>query len=271
MRTTISVSVETVSGATAGVERLLALFSAYEIKAAFFVSLGPGRDSGFLRRLAASNHLLAHADVFRMIGNAGHDLGMAPWDASAWASGAAHADRAWTLKHWQRAVDSWQDAFNADPSSHAATDLQANPWLFALEEESNLAFASDVLGKSPFLPVMQNIEGRCVQLPVTLTPLSVLRATGKYQESTLHEELFASSQKILPAGQHWRITADEDPGLVEKMIVMWKGSSREFLPLSAVAAAAAESDIRQHMVGWDQQEDDSWKAAQSLACTDLRR
>ena len=145
-----------------------------------------------------------------------------------------------------------------------------NPWLFAFEQQAGLAFASDVLGKSPFFPVMQSIESRCVQLPVTLVPLSVLRATGKYQESTLHEELFASSQKILPAGQHWRISADENPALVEKMIVMWKGSSREFLTLPAVAEAAAESDIRQHTVGWARQEDAGWAATQSLACADLR-
>mgnify|MGYP001813293730 FL=1 len=268
MRTTISVIVETVSGATAGVERLLALFRAYEIKASFFVSLGPGRDSGFLRRILTSNHLAAHADVFHSIRNAGHDLGMAPWDSSAWASGAAHADRAWTLKQWQRAVDSWQDTFNADPASHAATDFQANPWLFALEEASNLAFASDVLGKSPFLPVMQNIESRCLQLPVTLVPLSILRSCGEIQESRIHEELFAMSQKILPMGQHWRIGADEDQALVEKMVVMWKGSSREFLPLSAVAGAAAEADIRQHSVGWEQQGNTGWTATQSLPLAD---
>ena len=271
MRTTISVTVETVSGATAGLERLLALFASYDINVTFFVSLGPGRDSGFFRRLAASNHLLAHADIFRTIVTAGHDLGMAPWDTSAWASGAAHADREWTLGQWKRALESWQDLFNGNPASHAATDFQVNPWLFECEQQAALAFGSDVLGKSPFLPVMQTIESHCLQLPVTLVPLTVLRATGKCPESTLHEELFAASQKILPAGQHWRITADENPVLVEKMIVMWKGSSREFLPLSAVAEAAAKSDIRQHTVGWDQQEDASWAATQSLACTDLRR
>jgi undecaprenyl phosphate-alpha-L-ara4FN deformylase len=271
MRTTISVTVETISGATAGLERILALFSAYEIKASFFVSLGPGRDSGFFRRLAASNHLLAHADMFRAVGKAGHDLGMAPWDSSAWASMAAHADREWVLGQWKRALESWQDLFSVPPASHAATDFQVNPWLFEVEQQTGLAFASDVLGKSPFLPVMQAIESHCLQLPVTLVPLSVLRASGKCPESTLHEELFAASQKILPAGQHWRITADENPALVEKMIVMWKGSSREFLPLSAVAEAAANSDIRQHTVGWDQQQDASWAAAQSLACVDLRR
>ena len=271
MRTTISVTVETVSGATTGLERLLALFSAYEIKVAFFVSLGPGRDSGFFRRRSASNHLLAHADRFRTIVEAGHDLGMAPWDPSAWASKAAYADREWTLGQWRRARESWQDLFNRNPASHAASGFQVNPWLFEVEQQAGLAFASDVLGKRPFLPVMQTIESHCLQLPVTLVPLSVLRASGNYTESTLHEELFASSQKILPAGQHWRISADETPALVEKMIVMWKGSSREFLPLSAVAEAAAQGDIRQHTVGWDQQEDASWAAAQSLACADLRR
>ena len=264
MRTTISVIVETVSGATTGVERLLGLFNAYEIRASFFLSPGPGRDTGFFRRRAASNHLSRHADRLRAIRDAGHDLGMAPWDAAAWAVRAAHADRKWTRDQWQRAVDSWQNAFNADPASHAATDFQVNPWLFELEQQAGLAFASDVLGKTPFLPVMQDTGSECMQLPVTLVPLSVMRRSGGIEESRLHEELFALSQKILPMGQHWRITADEDPGLVEKMIVMWKGSSREFLPLSDVAGSAAAGDLRQHAVGWEQQADGNWRAAQSL-------
>lgn len=268
MRTTISVSVETLTGASTGVGRLLDLFQAYEIKASFFVSLGPGRDAGFLRRRMPSSHIAAYVDALRAIPAAGHDLGMAPWDSTAWVAQAAHADEAWTRTQWQRAIDSFQDAFDVTPVSHAASGFQVNPWLFVLEQQAGLVYASDVLGKSPFLPLMQEQQGRCPQLPVTLVPATVLRAAGGIAGEKLHEELFALSQKILPMGQHWRIDADESPDLVEKMIVMWKGMWREFLPLSAIAEAAAVADIRQHTVGWDQLADGSWAATQSLPSAD---
>ena len=269
MRTTISVSVETLSGATTGVGKLLDLFGAYAIRASFFVSLGPGRDTGFLKRRMPSSHIAGHLDVLRAIPEAGHDLGMAPWDSAAWAAHAAHADEQWTRTQWQQAVDSWQGAFDDNPASHAASSFQVNPWLFVIEQQADLAYASDVLGKSPFLPVMQEQPGHCPQLPVTLVPAPVLRAAGGIPGEKLHEELFALSQKILPMGQHWRIDADENPDLVEKMIVMWKGMWREFLPLSAIAEAAAMADIRQHGVGWDQLADGSWAATQSLPSADI--
>lgn len=264
MRTAISVSVDTLSGATAGVERLLALFGSYDIRCSFFVSLGPSRDSAFLKRRMSSNRIATHADAIAAIPAEGHDLGMAPWDSAVWAAEAAHADEAWTRDQWKRALESWQDLFGATPASHAATAFQANPWLFRLEQQAGLAFASDVFGKSLFVPVMQEQQGGCPQLPVTLAPATVLRASGGIAAERLHEELFSLSQKILPAGQHWRISADEDPELVEKMIVMWKGSWREFQPLSAIAGAARATAVRQHRVGWDQLEDGSWAATQSL-------
>ncbi|MEJ2320985.1 MAG: hypothetical protein P8Z31_01240 [Gammaproteobacteria bacterium] len=271
MRIAISVSVDTLTGATSGVERLLALFRAYDIKSSFFVSLGPGRDCGFLKRRMRSNHIATHADAIAAIPAEGHDLGMAPWDSAAWAAEAAHADEEWTREQWQRALESWQDVFGTTPSSHAASAFQANPWLFRLEQQAGLAFASDLFGKSVFHPVMQKQQGSCPQLPVTLAPAAVLRASGGIAGERLHEELFALSQKILPSGQHWRIGVDEEPELVEKMIVMWKGSWREFQPLSAIAGAARAAAIRQHAVGWDQLADGSWAASQSLPFADLCR
>lgn len=269
MRTTISVIVETVSGATVGIEKLLALFNAYEIKASFFLSPGPGRDAGFFGRRRSSNHLLNLVDGPNAILSAGHDLGMAPWDSAEWAARAARADEQWIRSQWNLALASWQEAFGTTPTSHAATDFQVNPILFELEQGAGLGFASDTMGKSAYLPVMQKRQGECVQLPVTLTPLPVLRSSG-IPDGKLHEELYARSQKILPIGQHWRIDADEDPELVEKMIVMWKGSSREFIPLSAIADNASASDIRQHTVGFDKLADTCWAAAQSLPFADQR-
>ena len=142
MRTTISVIVETLSGATRGIEKLLALFDAFDIRTSFFLSLGPDRNAAFLKRRRSSGYLETCADHFQAIRQSSHDLGIAPWDPGRWSRKAAHADAARTRNQWDRALEAWYGLFPDAPAGHAATDFQANPWLFELEEDEELAFAS---------------------------------------------------------------------------------------------------------------------------------
>lgn len=82
----------------------------------------------------------------------------------------------------------------------------------------------------------------------------------------LHEELFDASLKLLPQGQHWRIVAGRDDlELVEKLIVMWRGASKEFISLSQIAAIySVDGEVRQHQVGWQEIGTGHYVAAQSL-------
>ena len=108
--------------------------------------------------------------------------------------------------------------------------------------------------------------GCSLALRLVLLELPVERAEADAEETAeadVEDASAAAVEEVTGAD------ADESPDLVERMIVMWKGMWREFLPLSAIAEAAAMADIRQHGVGWDQLADGSWAAAQSLPSADI--
>ncbi len=265
MRITISVMVDSLAGAGDALHQLLDLLSSYELKATFFVSCGPDRNAPLLSRLRGADHISSFADNLHAIPEQGHEIGLAPWDPVSWRQKAAVAHRQWISEQWTRALESWQDLFSEEPVSHAATDFQVHPELFRLEQHSGMKYASDTCGKTPFYPLMVSQNSSCMQLPVTLPGIRELLNSDAVADERLHEEIYDTSLNRLPLGHHWRFVAGQDDlQLLEKMIVMWRGSSGEFMTLAELAEIAAESQPHQHIVGWDTLADGRSVAAQSI-------
>ncbi len=265
MRITISIMVDSLAGAGDALHQLLELLSSYELKATFFISCGPDRNAPLLSRLRGADHISSFADNLHAIPEQGHEIGLAPWDPVSWRLKAAVAHHQWISEQWMRALDSWQDLFSEEPVSHAATDFQVHPELFRQEQHSGMKYASDTCGKTPFHPLMINQHSSCMQLPVTLPGIRELLNSDAVADERLHEEIYDASLSKLPLGHHWRFVAGRDDlQLLEKMIVMWRGSSGEFMTLAELAEIAAESQPHQHIVGWDTLADGRSVAAQSI-------
>jgi len=265
MRITISVMVDSLAGAGDALEQQLQLLSSYELKATFFISCGPDRNAPLLSRLRGADHISSYADNLHAIPEQGHEIGLAPWDPVSWRLKAAVAHRQWISEQWKRALEGWRDLFSEDPLCHAATDFQVHPELFRLEQHSGMKYASDTRGKTPFYPLMLKQHSSCMQLPVTLPGVRELLNSDDLAEERLHEEIYDASLSKLPLGHHWRfVAAQDDLQLLEKMIVMWRGSSGEFMTLAELAEAAAGSQLQQHIVGWDTLADGHSVAAQSI-------
>jgi hypothetical protein len=265
MRITISVMVDSIAGAGDALQQLLQLLSSYELKATFFISCGPDRNAPLLSRLRGADHISSYADNLHAIPEQGHEIGLAPWDPVSWRQKAAVAQQQWISEQWQRAFESWRDLFCEDPISHAATDFQVHPLLFQLEQQSGMGYATDTCGKTPFYPLMVNQHSSCLQLPVTLPGIRELLNSDAVANERLHEEIYDASLSTLPLGHHWRFVAGQDDlQLLEDMIVMWRGSSGEFMTLAGLAETAAESQPHQHIVGWDTLADGRSVAAQSV-------
>lgn len=261
--------VESLAGAGDALQQILQLLSSYELQATFFVSCGPDRNAPFLSRLRGADHISYYADPLHAIPEQGHEIGMAPWDPVSWRQKAAVAQPHWIAQQWSRGFESWQDLFSEQPLSHAASGFQAHPELLRLEQHSGMHYASDTRGKTPFHPLMNNQRYSCLQLPVTLPGAAELLNSNVVSEAVtderLHEEIYDASLNGLPFGHHWRFVAGEDDlPLLEKMIVMWRGSSAEFLTLAGLAGIAAETQLQQHLVGWDTLADGHSVAAQSI-------
>lgn len=269
MRVAIGVQVSTIEGARFGLPPLLDLFDEYKIAATFFVSLGPDRSVKWWQRLAGATFIsdAASAELERLA-DSEHEVGLAPFDPEIWVKEAAHADRSWTRRQVNPCLDVFDRVFGRDPCCFGATGFQINPHLVSMEGELGLRYGADVLGQTIFLPRAQRTDGDCPQIPTTLPGIeSALRERG-VTEDNVHEHLFDASLKLSPTGHVWRISADEEGlgwiDVVEKMLVMWKGSQREMGPLGGLLDTVDLSDLRRHQIGWQKDRRLGYVAAQSM-------
>lgn len=265
MRISISVIIDSVAGAGNSLYRLLHLFGECQLKANFFVSTGPDRNAPPLQRLRGRNMIANEESNLLAIRQEGHHLGLGVYDPVSWKHSAGTAKSEWIDEQWKRAIEGWQDLYNLSPDSHAAAGFQVHSRLFSLEQQAGMRFSSDVYGKTPFLPELLGNCSTCMQLPVTLPSETELMESEGVGTANLHQELFDVSQKLLPQGQHWRIVSGHsDPALIEAMIAMWRGSSREFVTMPEVGENVLSSGLKQHRVGWHEASDGRYVAMQSL-------
>jgi hypothetical protein len=239
MRVGIGVQVSTIDGARTGATALLELFESYDIRVTFFVSLGPDRTGSLWRRVAGAPFVsdLAHEELM-LLADSSHELGLAPFDPEAWREEAAHADLAWTRRQVEPAAELYERLFEARPECFGALDYQINPHLLEVQERIGLGFASDVQGRNIFLPRAQRVDGAVPQIPVTLPDVVTALNTRGVGPENVHEHLFDLSQELAPTGHVWRIHAEEEGmeylDVVEKMLMMWRGSYREIGPLGVL-------------------------------------
>jgi len=270
MRVAIGVQVSSIDGAKYGLPELLDLFEEYDIRATFFVSLGPDRSVNWWRRMAGAPFISDCArDELRRLAQSDHEVGLAPFDPVKWDEEAAQADYGWTKRQLFPAADIYRRVFGGDPCCLGVADFQVNPHLFALEEALGLQYGSDVQGKTIFLARAQRTDSDCPQIPTTLPSVAeALRERGVNEEN-VHEHLFDITQTLLPTGHVWRICAEEEGGefleIVEKMLVMWRGSQRELGPLSRLLEPVDVQGLRRHQIGWQRGPYGRYVAAQSVA------
>ena len=166
------------------------------------------------------------------------------------------------------AADIYERIFHREPCCFGATAFQVNPHLFDIEQRLGLTYAADVQGQTIFLPRAQRVDSDVPQIPATLPSISdALRQRG-VSEASVHEYLYDLSQTLPPTGHAWRIAAEEEGfafvEIVEKMLVMWRGSQREIGPLGSLLQPLAPGALRRHQIGWQRSPHGVYVAAQSV-------
>ncbi|MCG8088450.1 MAG: hypothetical protein AB2767_04535 [Candidatus Thiodiazotropha taylori] len=289
MKLGLRIAVNTLVGAVQGVPALLELFDQYQIKASFFFATGPDKSGRLINRSQQPwySHLPLSSRLYGLlikppsiveeagkrllaVAAAGHETGILCHDRGRWLKGLAHADEAWTRNELLKAVDSYTDLFGSRPSCMASAGWQTNPHLLCLQQELGFDYASDVRGKSAFLPLLQNIESSCPQLPTTLPTISeLLRQGGEINLQNVHEYLYAESQHILPHGHIYACDAEVEGithlDVLEKLLVMWRNLDEGIQPLHAFLDEQNRTQMKKHMIGWsNEMTGEVYQATQSL-------
>ncbi|MCG8029056.1 MAG: deacylase [Candidatus Thiodiazotropha taylori] len=289
MKLGLRIAVNTLVGAVQGVPALLELFDQYQIKASFFFATGPDISGRLTNRSQQPwySHLPLSSRLYGLlikppsiveeagkrllaVAAAGHETGILCHDRGRWLKGLAHADEAWTRKELLKAVDSYTDLFGSRPNCMASAGWQTNPYLLCLQQELGFDYASDVRGKSAFLPLLQNIESSCPQLPTTLPTISeLLRQRGEINLQNVHEYLYAESQHILPHGHIYACDAEVEGithlDVLEKLLVMWRNLDEGIQPLHAFLDEQNRAQLKKHLIGWsNEMTGEVYQATQSL-------
>lgn len=196
-RLAIKVDVDTLRGYLEGVPRMLALFKRQGIRASIFFSFGPDNSGKAIRRIfrpgfiskmmrtkAPSTYglktlmygtllpapLIVPADpaIVRRALEGGHEVGVHAWDHVYVQDCLERISKEEYLSLYRKAEALYKDICGRKPTEIAAPGWQLSHAVLEAEQELGLAYASDVRGYSPFMPVFEGVEYGVPQIPTTL-------------------------------------------------------------------------------------------------------
>ncbi len=202
---------------TEGVPPLLDLFRRTNVRATFFVALGPdnaGRGGlrrifqpGFLRKMwrsrawkmygwktitagwfGAPNVIAdAGAAVLRALAESPHEIGLHGWDHAAWQDRMEQWSVGDVAEHLRNASDAYERIFGRKPLSSAAPGWRISPRLLRANDLHEFAYASDSRGECAFRPAVDGTALTTIQIPLTLPTLDEWMALGQSAPSFFSE------------------------------------------------------------------------------------
>ena len=272
MRVALRIGVSTLHGLRQGVPNLLRLFSEYQVRASFFFPLGrdfSGRSPVETWRQRKRRGLAAitygtlvpapplHVEAGTMMDAAradGHEVGLygvSPWK---WARRLALADPEWVAWQCESLWSCYLELGGNPPCALASPDWQVNPVLLGRLSESRYRYSSLTRGKLPYFPILQGERSVIPEIPTTLPTVDELLRQEGVTPHNVHEYLYAGSRHLLPAGHVYAATAEREGmemlGLMEKLLVMWKGQDGSVRTLGDVLDGIEPGTIPHHQVGW---------------------
>ena len=204
LRLGLKVDVDTLSGLTEGIPALLKVFADREIRASFFVALGPDnsgraifrvfRQRGFLEKMLRTRApsvygfpTMLYGTVLRApsIGRAafgllprvraaGHEVGLHGYDHVGWHDKLLTMTRKEIDWEIHQAQAMYTEIMGVPAASFAAPGWQASATSRAALAEAGFAYASDTRGTRPFLPRFDARISPLLEIPTTLPTLDEL-------------------------------------------------------------------------------------------------
>lgn len=192
----LRIDVDTFRGTRLGVPALVELLARYDIRATFFMTVGPDNMGRHLWRLLKPQFLIKMlrsnaanlygwdillrgtfwpgavigdrlADIVRLPQQAGHEVGLHAWDHHSWQVDIDRYTQAAMLQQLRDGFNKLSDILGSAPTCSAAAGWRCNERALLLKEQFQFRYNSDCRGTRLFRPA---IDGRLLapQVPVTL-------------------------------------------------------------------------------------------------------
>lgn len=277
----LKIDVDTLRGTREGVPRLLDMLARRNIRASFLFSLGPDHTGWALRRVfrpgflskvsrtSVVKHyglrtlmygvLLPGPDIGRLAAEpmrnaqrAGHECGIHTWDHVVWQDNVRQRDAAWTQAQMQLAFDRYQDIFGALPATHGAAGWQMNTAAFRQLDRWGLHYASDGRGREPYIPSIDGVALKHVQLPTTLPTLDEMIGNDGLDSSTVAGCLLGMTDTA--QDQVFTLHAELEGGLFapvfQTLLDGWVAQGHELVTLGELHARCKDRALPVIPVGW---------------------
>ena len=204
----LRVDVDFNEGLKRGVPYLLDLFDRLDMRATFYVVMGPDtlhkhslkvRSKAFRRRITSMkwtrilrilgpaylrsrlfpmNVAGAFPETLREIRRRGHEIGVHGFDHAMWADQIFEMDEEATRRQMDLAFARFQDLLGSEAATWGAPNWRLNEHMFAWLSEKGISFSSNTRGNSPYFPVVHGKLFKVLELPITLPCLHELVQYG---------------------------------------------------------------------------------------------
>lgn len=280
-RIALKVDVDTLRGTREGVPALLAMLARVRAEATFLFSLGPDHTGWALRRVfrpgflqkvsrtsVVSNYglrtlmygvLLPGPDIgrkgaaeMRAAHAAGHECGIHTWDHVYWQDNVRERDAAWTRRQMQSAFDRYVEIFGDAPPTHGAAGWQMNNEAFRQIDDWGMVYASDGRGTGPYIPTVDGVACRHVQMPTTLPTLDELIGVDDLTEDNVHEAVLRLSEgeRDHVFTLHTELEGGKLAPVFNRLLDGWRAQGHELVSMATLYRHIDRSTLPQLPVTW---------------------
>ncbi len=196
----VKVDVDTNIGLKENVPSIMRVFSKFNIRASFFVAMGPDNSGKALKRIFRKEFfkmtlrtrrikkfpiktlacgfivkapLIASSnkEVLKMIRAEGHECGIHGYDHVKWHEELSEMSEDEIRSELIKAKNIFEDLIGKSPSSCASPGWRATKTSLQTEDELNLNYHSDTRGNTPFFPKFGDNLIKTLEIPTTLPTL----------------------------------------------------------------------------------------------------
>lgn len=213
----LRVDVDTFRGTRDGVPKLIEILARHQVRATFFMSVGPdnmGRHlwrllkPAFLKKMLRSSAASLYGwDILlrgtawpgpvigdrlraqvRLPHEAGHEVGLHAWDHYSWQARIETFSPAQLHEQLRLGFDKLGDILGVAPHCSAAAGWRCNERALLAKEKFKFQFNSDCRGRSIFAPVVDG-QRLAPQIPVTLPTYDEVIGTGTISAANYNDFL----------------------------------------------------------------------------------